>query len=205
MPEVWAEIQRSEAVTRSFPPCVAILSWRASLGQAAPCPRKHVLYGAIRSASDATTLLYTRTLVRRGPRTPPLGSVGSCVASYALFLAWILVKVFASVTENRYVALKCLDSKMSTGGGIGVTTGWFTASFVGTYVAHINVTTNFPSLRHVQLPTRGVSIPPDSMVSGDPLNSWIAVPSLCRLSWKIVWFRRLDPSPQVSGIVIRVV
>jgi hypothetical protein len=39
--------------------------------------------------------VYTTTLVLRGRRTPPVGSDGSCVASYRLFLAWILVKVFA--------------------------------------------------------------------------------------------------------------
>jgi hypothetical protein len=58
-------------------------------------------YGASRSASDATSLLYTTTLVLRGRRTPPVGSVGSCVGSYRRFLARTLVKVFASVTENR--------------------------------------------------------------------------------------------------------
>src|SRR5215469_9419503 len=79
----------------------------ASLGQACACPRKHVLYGASRSASDATSLVYTTTSVLRGRRTPPFGSVGSCVASYRLFLDSILVKVFASVTKNRDVSLLC--------------------------------------------------------------------------------------------------
>jgi len=64
-------------------------------------------YGASRSASDATSLVYTTTLVLRGRRTPPVGSVGSSAAAYTLFLARILVKVFAPVTENRYVALVC--------------------------------------------------------------------------------------------------
>ena len=70
-------------------------------GQTADCPRRRVLYGTSRSASDANTLVYTTTSVLRGRRTPPVGSDGSCVASYRLFLAWILVKVFVSVTENR--------------------------------------------------------------------------------------------------------
>src|SRR5215472_7632975 len=77
---------------------------RASCG----LPEKaRAFYGASRSASDATTLLYTTTSVLRGRRTPPFGSVGSCVASYRLFLDSILVKVFASVTKNRDVSLLC--------------------------------------------------------------------------------------------------
>src|SRR5215472_14216157 len=107
-------------------------SMEQTLGQAAACPRRRApFYGASRSASDATSLVYTTKLVLRGRRTPPVGSVGSCVASYTLFLAWVLVKVFVSVTENRYVALVCCNRKRSTGGGNGTVEGWLIASVVG--------------------------------------------------------------------------
>src|SRR5215467_7875781 len=80
---------------------------RERSGQPPQAERVRAFYGASRSASDATSLVYTTSSVLRGRRTPPFGSVGSCVASYRLFLDSILVKVFASVTKNRDVSLLC--------------------------------------------------------------------------------------------------
>jgi len=52
------------------------------------------------------------------------------VGSYTLDLDWVLVKVSASVTENRSVALTWLATTRSTGGGFG-TDVWLIASVVG--------------------------------------------------------------------------
>ena len=58
-------------------------------------------YGATRSASDATSRLYTTTEVFRGLSVTAAGSDGSCVTEYVLGLASVLVKVSPSVTVNR--------------------------------------------------------------------------------------------------------
>jgi hypothetical protein len=70
-----------------------------------PCLVEVESQGSSRSASDATSLLYTTGELLRGPSVPPVGFVGSAAAVYDLLLNSILVKVLLSVTENRYVTL----------------------------------------------------------------------------------------------------
>ena len=79
--------------------------------------------------------------------------------------------VLLSVTVKRYVSLLLNARKTSTGGGDGTVVGWLIASVVGPKDALMSVTTSFPSLRHVQLPTPGVPVPEDSMRSGKAVSS----------------------------------
>src|SRR5262249_29740275 len=118
-----------------------------------------------------------------------------------LLLVWVIVKLFAFVTEIRNVTLVCPKIERSTGGGSGTVDGWFFASVVGAKTPNSNVTTNFPSLRHGQHPHSAVEIPKDSVRRGNLVLSNRAVPSLCRVSWLRTTVTTLDPSPQRSVYV----
>src|SRR5215831_12579701 len=98
--------------------------------------------------------------------------------------------------ENRYVLRKWTNSNRSVG---TFRMPCMAASLVGANTAVIIVMTNFPSARHCQLPTLGVPVPLDNMMSGKPVCCSYAVPSLVKFSCTTFVCATPDPSPQTSG------